>query len=317
MEVGGRKGPARGAVTAFDRRFPAAGEAFVPDRHRPAVVRVQAAVTGVAGRQHAIEQPVTGRRRRAQRAQAADPQAVQRRARRHQFGHRVDHVVQPAAGDRPAAEAESVKADRRQLLHAAGAQVAVRAALHDREQQRRGGAGIAGARQFRPARGGPPHGSPHALPMRGVVGVRPRAVVEAEGYVDAQPELPAHRPFRRQVQPAGAGAGDAQPAVGDPRAGHRQRLESARIGRQRAAPAHERVQTAGAGDRLRPRRPRKVQAVDHERLHAGGGQVVRRQRAHHAARRVRQERRQPQDAVGGDQPPGARLSGGVDGRCRR
>ena len=185
----------------------------------------------------------------------------------------------------------------------------MRAALHDREQQRHGGAGLRGARQLLPARGRPEHRAPHALPMRSIVGIRPRAVVQAEGDVGAELKLTAHGPLRRQMQPTRPAAGDAQAPVGDPRPSHGQRLESPRVGGQRAAPAHEGVQPADVGDRLRPRRARQVQAVDHERLDAGGGQVGRSQRAHHPAGRIRQKRGQPQHAVGGDQPPRPPLSG--------
>ena len=39
------------------------------------------------------------------------------------------------------------------------------------------------------------------------VGVRPRTVVEGEGDVDAELELPPYGPLRRQVQPARSAAG--------------------------------------------------------------------------------------------------------------
>ena len=162
-------------------------------------------------------------------------------------------------------------------------------------------------------------------------GVERRALVEHERDIGAERRLHRHRRLRAEeplgpidigAEPdallidsedrPGALGGDPPPAldlVGDRPVTHREHLEAARVGDDRAWPPHELVQPAELADQLRPRRKKQMKRVAEHHLVAEALDVPRLERLYGATRRERHERRRPhRPARELERPrPGARI----------
>ena len=126
--------------------------------------------------------------------------------------------------------------------------------------------------------------------------------------VRAQGLLDLDRDLRRQ-EVGGAIDGGAELGAGLrdlPELGEAEDLKSARVGEDRAVPAHEAVQPAELLHDVVARPEKEMIGVGEDDLGAGLAEIVRPQRLHRRVRADRHEDRRVDDAVGGREPAGAR-----------
>jgi hypothetical protein len=308
VEVATREGAAGGAAAVrVERRVGelvlAAGE---PDAARG---REGGALPCHGGRQHAVEHvhaladgvEEVGRGPDAHEVAGAVPRQELRRMSHH-VGALGPGVPHGEAADREAVEAV-IDEEARRL----GAEVGVEAALHDREER------LLRVRPRGEAPERPPVGPVHRLADGRGLGRRGRAHVEDHHHVGADGRLHLDRALGGEdVGSPVHVASEARALLGDdPVVGEGEDLEPARVGEDRAVPAHEAVDPADAPERLRPGAQHEVVGVREDDLGAEGAQIVGGEAGDRRARADGHERGGLDDAAGRREGSPARARPGI------
>ena len=259
----------------------------------------QLAVARVARRHHAVEHVDAGADRRPDvlgRARRPSGSAGGRPASRRAIASITPYITSGASPTPRPPSASPSKRQRRDLGQVRAPQVEVHAALHDAEAElaRRRRRGHADARPARSCAPSPPRSPRAARPTAGTRRTPSRCRCASAAWIAiarsgvSRCSLPSR--CERKVTPSSS--------IGPPLA-QAEHLVAARVGQDRARPAHEPVQPAERRDPLRARPQRQVIRVAEDDARAQALEVARRQRLDGRLRPDRHEHGRLDHAVRG------------------